>query len=169
MSFLEIVSGAAEGGDVNALRSMLGPAISAGIREGLSGASMLRTFRAAGGAIRTYDFQRLVGEVRASEAAAGTWVAQPLDAIPGADAFVTHTGSAFSGYEYRVPIFYREREGEELTINHSVFTVRVREPITPAEAQAQAMGIFTEGQQTGTGATQQLLGFGTPGLHVFGP
>jgi hypothetical protein len=167
MSFLDIITAAAEGGDVNALRSQLAPAISEGLSEGLSGASMLRTFREAGGTIRTYDFQRLVGEVNATRAASGAWIAQPLDTVPGADAFVTHTGSAYSGYEYRVPIFYREPDEGGAVPGHTVFSIRVQEPITPAQAQQMALDYFDEGSDSELYGGQEFLGFGTPGLHQF--
>lgn len=168
MSFFDIIDAAAEGGDVNALRSQLGPAIGVGLGEGMSGAAMLGAFRDAGGTIRTYDFQRLVGEVRASQSAAGAWIGQALDSVPGADLFVQHTGSAFQGYEYRVPVFYRDNSDPEHAVEHTVFTVRVDTPITGAEAQQQALEIFQEGAGDPNYENQEFLGFGTPGLHQFG-
>lgn len=167
MSFLEGLAGA-EGEGVNIGRAQLSGLISQGISEGMSGASMLSALKDAGAGIRSQDFYGLVREVRSAQEMAGTWAEQAVDSIPDAEAFVSHTGSAYQGYEYRVPIFYRETGLDVHDVGHKVFTIRSQELLTPQDAIEQATSIWEEGRDTGTGEGQEMLGIGTVGLHVFG-
>jgi hypothetical protein len=113
-------------------------------------------------ALRRQDFLRLYSETRALRGQAAEAIGQPRGEIPTT---IQPRGTRFtSGYGQWVHIY--QRPSGETDLLHKVFLVKSNNPITPEEAEAQALQWAREGESQYNYVT---LGVGYMGTEQFIP
>jgi hypothetical protein len=165
MAFIDLAEAIGNASESSASRALLGPAISAGIDEGLSGRAMLAGIRSSGAAIRDSAFYQLVGEVRASKAMTAAWGQAPLDQIPSDELIQEWHGGATDTYLNRVYMYVRTNVDGEMAIERRGVSIMTKELISPSDALGMAQDLYDENADNENYANEQFLGSEFGGVY----
>lgn len=125
------------------------PYVRRGVTEGLSGRASYRQFLTAARAegltgIRLQDYQRLHAETLGLRGLAQSALSQPKDRVPTESEIQSRTTKFSTGYGTWV-LLYQRTVGESDLIEKP-FLVKSSVPITPQEAEQQALDWLSEGE-----------------------
>lgn len=149
------------------VRAMLPSIVRAGVREGYSGAEIMRQLQAADAGLRSVDFYKMLGEVKAGIEAGEEVGAIDLFNVPDAEAFTDWEVTKGSGYIYKMQFYYvkRDETGRIYENGTRDFAVRSSMPITPGEALQEMYQTLQESDPNETDVSEVFHGGEITGLY----